>query len=394
MPVKAKRGKAAATNPAEQVEEKGVEVVLSKAEENNAANKYDEALVRRLYGTLVSRDAHQDEGEFYDYLWRHLSAACPFEHAACLLLLINMRFQDNSIVSFENLPSENHFQLFFGQLVSFEASFSESESLRNAYIYFLIRIFGNLESVIVRNCVMKYASLPMWLALSKERLQLELKASPQVAQRWEAFVTESSGITSDHATIPTADSTNAIEPKKRKGMPDNKSKNKVLKPNESEVKESTKPDGLWFPNLVRRFLATLETYPPSGGAVELLLYLGQFLVLLTDLLSQLPTRRFLNTLLDDLHVVVKCRRSELYKSSPEQSTFRQLVDMLAAVCKFEVDDFSGKALSTQELLSAGHTRLQLLQQFAYSNYKDELTDLAFSSTGEIGKVLIFLSTYL
>ena len=46
-----------------------------------------------------------------------------------------------------------------------------------------------------------------------------------------------------------------------------------------------------------------------SGDMDKVQYCERILELLIDLQAQLPTRRFLNTLLDDLHVVVICRRS-------------------------------------------------------------------------------------
>lgn len=44
-----------------------------------------------------------------------------------------------------------------------------------------------------------------------------------------------------------------------------------------------------------------------------LLYCERFVELIIDLLSQLPTRRFVRTLLDDRQLLVKCRMAQLYR---------------------------------------------------------------------------------
>ena len=43
-----------------------------------------------------------------------------------------------------------------------------------------------------------------------------------------------------------------------------------------------------------------------------LLYCERFVEFLTDLLSQLPTRRFIRTLLEDRAILTKCRMSALF----------------------------------------------------------------------------------
>ena len=44
-----------------------------------------------------------------------------------------------------------------------------------------------------------------------------------------------------------------------------------------------------------------------------LLYCERFVEFLTDLLSQLPTRRFIRTLLEDKAILTKCRMSALFQ---------------------------------------------------------------------------------
>ena len=46
-----------------------------------------------------------------------------------------------------------------------------------------------------------------------------------------------------------------------------------------------------------------------------LLYCERFVEFLTDLLSQLPTRRFIRTLIDDRAILTKCRMSALFQNS-------------------------------------------------------------------------------
>lgn len=49
-------------------------------------------------------------------------------------------------------------------------------------------------------------------------------------------------------------------------------------------------------------------------AKQKLLYCERFVEFLTDLLSQLPTRRFIRTLLEDRAILTKCRMSALFQN--------------------------------------------------------------------------------
>ena len=51
-----------------------------------------------------------------------------------------------------------------------------------------------------------------------------------------------------------------------------------------------------------------------------LLYCERFVEFLTDLLSQLPTRRFIRTLLEDKAILTKCRMSALFQHSQGEVT--------------------------------------------------------------------------
>lgn len=66
--------------------------------------------------------------------------------------------------------------------------------------------------------------------------------------------------------------------------------------------------------------AMQEDTPPASDLTtaqnkQKLLYCERFVEFLTDLLSQLPTRRFIRTLLEDRAILIKCRMSALFQHS-------------------------------------------------------------------------------
>jgi intron-binding protein aquarius len=64
------------------------------------------------------------------------------------------------------------------------------------------------------------------------------------------------------------------------------------------------------------------------------------LELLIDLVTQLPTRRFFLSVIEDRHVTVRCRLSRLSSLSLGHR-FRQLVDMLRYYEDFEINSATG-----------------------------------------------------
>ena len=89
-----------------------------------------------------------------------------------------------------------------------------------------------------------------------------------------------------------------------------------------------------MPCFINSFLLALETaVPQDGGKVDrmVLVYCERCMELLVDLLAQLPTRRFLRTLLDNMHVLERCSLSTLLDMTkeprPEGKLLSQLLDM-------------------------------------------------------------------
>ena len=79
----------------------------------------------------------------------------------------------------------------------------------------------------------------------------------------------------------------------------------------------------------------------------------RFLELLTDLLSQLPTRRFLHAVLCERQVLVKAKRSALY-AAPAGQLFRQLLDQFEFYVAFPVDNHTSEALQVRARGSGGY----------------------------------------
>ncbi len=64
-----------------------------------------------------------------------------------------------------------------------------------------------------------------------------------------------------------------------------------------------------------------------------LLYCERFVEFLTDLLSQLPTRRFIRTLLEDRAILIKCRMSALFQ---HPGGIWICITMMCAMCSYHM----------------------------------------------------------
>jgi len=249
-----------------------------------------------------------------------------------------------------------------------------------AYIIFLINIFQSLEVPAVRQSILRYLSLPMWKNLSSSRLTRELASNPQINRHWQHL----QDIEKSH------DGVAEVTTQEDKGE-----KNKKLKNKRPSVKTSIAPptpdptinwENEWFPKLLSNYLETIDTISENSPADKAkILYLERVSELLIDLLSQLPTRRFLKALLEDIHLITRCQHSFFYQHT-DGKLFQKLVSIISNYLHFQIDDQTGKELINQEITYENNTRLHKLQQLAFVSYKDILKDLIFSSIGELGKV--------
>uniref|UniRef100_A0A383WJ31 Uncharacterized protein n=1 Tax=Tetradesmus obliquus TaxID=3088 RepID=A0A383WJ31_TETOB len=106
-------------------------------------------------------------------------------------------------------------------------------------------------------------------------------------------------------------------------------------------------------------------------------HLERFVEWLIDLLSQLPTRRFVHALLEDQQLLVKARRSALY-SSPGGKLLRQLLDLLAFYCDFPLNDHTGEQLKEDDVVAGHYDKVSQLQRLFFKHWP-QLYDLALAN---------------
>jgi len=356
------------------------------------------------------------------YLWIHLNSEVCFEHTYSTIAMINFKFSEDIPIIGSLMSGDDRFNTFFEMVV--KLMMTETILLKPHHVeqilIFLINIFQSLEIPDVRKCVLKYISLSLWQSLSKSKLETELSSHPQIKRHWENLLEQERELLlrSNHFQKSSEmDSTAGEETvvqfgggKKRKKSNSKDSKNKKVStqvestPEEINklVKKSWEKD--WIPSLIREFLIRVETANPTADSEvdtsnseirsswkENLPYLERFCEFIIDMLSQLPTRRFLHALLIDIHFLERCEQSNAFASKLSDGSnglLKQLLSMIAHYIYFEIDNFSGKSLQANELLNDSASRLNRLQQVAFSAYSEQLRDLIFSSTGELAKVAL------
>lgn len=118
--------------------------------------------------------------------------------------------------------------------------------------------------------------------------------------------------------------------------------------------------------------------------LEHLLYCERFVEFLTDLQSQLPTRRYVNTLLQDLHILPVIHLSPIFNDEPN-SLLRELCALFSHYTHFTVDDQTGAQLTQNQAYDRHCADLANLQRTALKHFKEKLTVLALSNYGSIDR---------
>ena len=217
-------------------------------------------------------------------------------------------------------------------------------SSRLAILSFIISAFQSLENVSVRKECAPLVSISIWHNLpSDDARERILGKAPMLKKAWRAA-------------------------SKRYDAADDTTKGKM------------RFERSWLYTVLLDFLRRLNS--PEKDQADDLRYCERFLELLVDLESQLPTRRYVNTLLKDLNLLSVIRLSELYRS-PDNALFRDFYNLLKHFVNFSIDDYSGQALSPQEVYDIHCQELGHLQRTSMKHFKDKLMILALSNYGSI-----------
>jgi intron-binding protein aquarius len=148
----------------------------------------------------------------------------------------------------------------------------------------------------------------------------------------------------------------------------------------------------FLPSLVRDLLEALSRVPadPAPLALTSMIAFERCLELITDLLSQIPTRRFLHLVLEDTLFLTRVRKSRMFERA-DGAPFRQLFEMLEHYFYFGLDNHTGQPLTDDEVQARRYRSLQLLQRLVYqhmSNVSDaeavrDCKEFALSAVGPL-----------
>ncbi|KAJ5895369.1 hypothetical protein N7495_007060 [Penicillium taxi] len=330
---------------------------LLTLENLNILEKYDAALVILTTPAGLTRLLCR-------FLWPTYTEDASNHHVLLIAVIVSVKYREHVPIwgetkkGFTNSSSllmlkpdifsdrGEDFSGLFHRILSMSIDSTLPTHSRMSIISFVIAAFQSLENTLIRKECAPLVSITIWQNLASEEAREHVVAkSPILKKAWRAAT-------------------------KRHDAGDDTAKAKI------------RFERAWLYAMLLDFLQKLNSADKEQSAN--LLYCERFLELLIDLLSQLPTRRYVNTLLKDLNVIPIIRLSKLF-NAPENALFHDLHRLLKHFVYFSIDDYSGEALSPQAVYDLHNQELARLQRVSMKGFKDKLMILALSNLGLIEK---------
>ncbi|BDA47113.1 probable NFX1-type zinc finger-containing protein 1 at C-terminar half [Coccomyxa sp. Obi] len=357
------------------------------------------ALVREIYeGELGGSSAHPPKLKrlmllefsqyLENYLWPHFDAAtASHAHVMSIMAMVNEKLREGVPAWDGFVGGADKFAAFFGAVLALRGNAAGWQTHeRVTYLLFIIHCFQSLEQEAVRKQALQLVSLPLWHALSWGRLQLELGNNDRLARYWKLLAEkDAKAATAAAAAEAAAEEAAAAEAAAEEGPAKEAAAAKAAEARAAaaaaaHVPMTQRPEATFLPSLLYEFLEMLQSVVPeeqgeNGAAAgvdapldrQRLLYCERFVELIIDLLSQLPTRRFFRTLLDDKAILIKARMSPLF-THPEGQLFRQLTDLFQFYQYFPIDDQGGDPLSDAAVVAAHQERVTQFQRLLFKHH--------------------------
>ncbi|XP_021945490.1 RNA helicase aquarius [Folsomia candida] len=283
-----------------------------------------------------------------NYLWPNFDPAnSTFSHIMSMVCMVNEKHREGVPVwkAFEGDADKFGkfiYRVLEGLLEEGSVSLKEGCSM----MLFLQCAFSSLEIDLVRKQIQTLVSLHVWHCLSEGRREDEFRRYPKWKKYWKSLL------------------------KKEENENDDK---KLL----NQFYRS------FVKTLVVNFLDLLDgqDYTQAQLDKDFLLYAERFMELMIDLQALLPTRRYLNVLIDDLHLIVKCQMNQILEHG-DGHLFSQLLDRLKFYANFEICNESGDPMTELEVMNEHYKKITSLQQTVFQKFS-ELRQFALSNVNSV-----------
>lgn len=274
-------------------------------------------------------------------LWPTFDDNASHQHALLLALFIRYKKEAQSL-QWSTLEPADRFSLLFRRILSLSLDPSLHVSARAVVLNFIASAFRSLEQDAARKECAPLVSITIWENLHSDAYRESLlHAQPSRRKAWRSA-------------------------KKRFDAAD------------ADAQQRMRLERAWLFNMVVDFVKRING---DGSSKAEAAYCARFLELLTDLVSQLPSRRYTIVLLNDLNVISLLRLSTL-SSRRENDLLRDLTNLLEQFCNFQIDD-AGEVAATRA--TARKQSLAKLQKVALQHFEAKLKVLALSNLASVGE---------
>lgn len=269
-----------------------------------------------------------------NYLWSHFSEKASVSHILSIVVIVNEKFRERvpAWEVFKQAP--NQFGTLFTRTLHLLLD-QEGVTLREQAILliFLNHCFNSLEVDLIRGQVQELVALPIWSNLLPGRREDLFKKNPKYRKFYNVML------------------------KKDAKLPE-------------KERRQTQFQRQFLASLFATYLEVLHSIPEKGKLpAAKIRYCERFLELMIDIEAQLLTRRCVNELMDDKHIVVHSKLSTLF-ARPEGKLFTQLLEMLEMYAQFEIDEKTGEALTVHDRIDLHYDRVTALQKVVFRDHED------------------------
>jgi intron-binding protein aquarius len=298
------------------------------------------------------------------YLWPGYTEDASNYHHLLLALMVNVKRRENlpswskllpfpgirddaltCIDHFATKPAE--FSTFFRRILSMTVDPSQPSKIRTQLISFVIGAFQSLDSGLVRRECAPLVSISIWQNLHADAVREQyFEEHSMLRKAWRAA-------------------------------------SKRFDAGDDALRARLRFERSWIYTILLDFIDRLYNSNTREEMRDNMAYCERFMELLTDLQSQLPTRRYVNALLGDLNVLPAIRLSPMY-TDEDNGLFRDLFDLLSHFTNFPIEDQTGRQLSKLEYDQQHYDVLAKLQRTGYAAFQEKLQLMALANYGSIG----------
>ncbi|KAK9361061.1 hypothetical protein V1504DRAFT_452663 [Lipomyces starkeyi] len=281
------------------------------------------------------------------FLWPSWSYDAKDDHTILVAIAAVVKQRDNTLDWNLFSKDEELFSNFFQRVLTISSTDSTPLQTRTFLISFIDAAFQSLDSSLIRHECAPLVSISIWNSLhSSSTRDALLSNSAGLKKSWRVATKK----------FDTADDVRKVR---------------------------LRLERRWLYSVVLDLLRLIYV-PGNDTNVPVIAYTERVLELLIDIISQLPTRRFSNTLLKDLNLSVAIRLSPAYKNE-KNILLRQLHEILDQYMNFPIDDLTGVSVSKEELQTQNSKQVLRFQKIALDHFKEKLLVLALANYGSVSK---------